>query len=53
FEDEQDRQAKWAAFKGDPEWIEKKEASHKNGVIVRKVDSYVMTRVPYVTPAWR
>jgi len=52
FEDESDMDAKWTAFKNDPEWIEKKEASHKNGVIVKKIDSYVMTRAPYVTPAW-
>ncbi len=52
FENKEDMQAKWAAFKSDPEWIEKKEKSHQNGVIVQKVDSYVMERVPYVTPAW-
>lgn len=52
FEDEKDMQTKWAAFKNDPEWIEKKEKSHANGVIVGRVDSYRITRAPYVTPAW-
>lgn len=52
FKDKQEKETKWAAFIADPEWQQKKAESHKNGVIVGKVESFLMERVPYVTPAW-
>ncbi len=52
FENEQDRETKWAAFMSDPEWIQKKEKSHENGTIVSKIESYLMNRVPYIKPEW-
>ena len=32
-----DREKKWAAFQGDPEWIEKRAASEANGPIVANI----------------
>ena len=52
FKDQREKEAKWAAFTADPEWQAKKAASHANGPIVAKVESYMMERVPYVTPSW-
>ena len=52
YKDKQDKEIRWSAFVSDPEWLAKKEASRKNGVIVGKIESYLMERVPYVTPTW-
>lgn len=52
FDSLEQKESQWASFKADPEWIQKKEASHANGVIVHHVDSFIMERVPYITPTW-
>jgi len=37
----------WAAFKADPEWINAKDQSHKDGVIVKEVKSTAMRATDY------
>ncbi len=37
----------WQAFRSDPEWIKAFEESHRNGVIVQKVESKNMKAVDY------
>jgi hypothetical protein len=37
----------WKAFREDPEWIKAKDESHKNGVIVEKVESKNLKAVDY------
>lgn len=37
----------WKAFQSDPEWIKAREESHRNGVIVEKVQSKNMKAVDY------
>ncbi len=37
----------WKAFRDDPDWIKAKDDSHKNGVIVDKVESKNMRAVDY------
>lgn len=39
--------ASWKAFGEDPEWRKAFEASHKNGVLVKKVDSVYMDPTDY------
>lgn len=39
--------ASWAAFQADPEWQKVKEESHKDGVIVGKVESVYLTPTDY------
>jgi hypothetical protein len=37
----------WKAFRDDPEWIKARDESHKNGVIVEKVESKNLKAVDY------
>jgi len=37
WESLEDREAKWAAFQADPEWIEKRAETEKNGPIVANI----------------
>ncbi len=37
----------WKAFRDDPEWIKARDESHKNGVIVEKVESKNLMAVDY------
>ena len=37
----------WKAFREDPEWIKAKEASEKNGGLVKKADSLWLKGTPY------
>jgi uncharacterized protein (DUF1330 family) len=39
--------ASWAAFQADPEWQKVREESHKDGVIVNKVESVYLTPTDY------
>lgn len=39
--------ASWKAFQDDPEWQKAKEESHKNGVLVKKVDSIYLDPTDY------
>ena len=39
--------ASWAAFQADPEWQKVKEESHKDGVLVGKVESVYLTPTDY------
>ncbi|MDR3635987.1 MAG: NIPSNAP family protein [Isosphaeraceae bacterium] len=39
--------ASWKAFQEDPEWQKVKEESHKNGVLVKKVDSVYLDPTDY------
>lgn len=54
FEDRAQRDAAFDAFSQDPRWKAAFEASHADGgPIVERVESYFMTRVPYITPDWK
>ena len=37
-----EREKKWAAFQADPEWIEKRAETEKNGAIVARVENNIM-----------
>jgi hypothetical protein len=37
----------WKAFREDPEWLKAKEASEKDGVLVKKVDSVFLNPTDY------
>lgn len=52
FNDRAHRDAAFEAFGKDPEWTAAFAASHIDGPIVEKVDSFFMTRVPYIKPDW-
>lgn len=39
--------ASWKAFQNDPEWHKVRDESHKNGVLVKKVDSVFMDPTDY------
>lgn len=39
--------ASWKAFQNDPEWIKARDASHKNGVLVKGVDSIYLDPTDY------
>jgi hypothetical protein len=41
------REASWKAFMNDPEWKKAFEESHKNGVLVAKVEATFMTPTDY------
>lgn len=41
------RDKAWAAFQADPEWIKARDESHKDGVIVAKVESKFMDATDY------
>ena len=38
-----EREQKWAAFGADPEWIAKRNESHKDGEIVERISSQLLT----------
>ncbi|WP_435022075.1 NIPSNAP family protein [Tundrisphaera sp. TA3] len=40
-------EASWKAFRDDPEWKKAMEESHKNGVLVKKVDSVFLEPTDY------
>lgn len=46
FENEEERERAWAAFKIDPEWIEAKALSEKNGPLLQKQDVFPLRAVP-------
>lgn len=48
FEDEAAKDAAWAAFRADPEWIAGKAESEKDGSLVEKLTSVILTPVEYV-----
>lgn len=52
FDDRKQRDEAWASFRNDPQWKAVSEASQADGPIVERVDSYFMTRVPYIKPDW-
>lgn len=52
FTDRAARDAAFAAFSADPEWQAAYQASHADGPIVENVESFFMTRVPYIKPSW-
>jgi hypothetical protein len=39
--------AAWKAFGADPEWLKAREESHKNGVLVKKVESVFLDPTDY------
>jgi hypothetical protein len=41
------RDKAWAAFQADPQWIKARDESHKDGVIVSKVESKFMDSTDY------
>ena len=45
--DIESRNANFNTFQNDERWIKAKTLSEKDGLIVEKVESYLMTRVPY------
>jgi hypothetical protein len=51
-ESEEAAKKSWDAFRNDPEWIEARDASEKDGKIVEKVTSVFMTPTDY-SPAAR
>jgi hypothetical protein len=54
FADRAQRDAAFAAFGADPEWINAYEASHADGgPIVDNVESIFMNRVDYCKPDWK
>jgi hypothetical protein len=53
FADRAARDAAFGAFGADPDWQAAYEASHADGPIVEKVESFFMTRVPYIKPDWK
>ena len=52
FEDRKQRDAAFDAFNADPQWRAAYAASHADGRIVEKAESYFMKRVPYSKPNW-
>jgi hypothetical protein len=52
FTDRAARDAAFASFGADPAWTAAFEASHADGLIVEKVESFFMNRVPYIKPEW-
>ena len=47
FESLEAKEAAWAAFREDPEWIRTRDESEQSGPIVQSVDSFVMRRAPF------
>jgi hypothetical protein len=47
FKDRADRDAKWKAFSGDPEWQKVQKDSEANGKLVEKVDSVFLYDTDY------
>jgi hypothetical protein len=47
FENREDRDTKFEAFKNDPEWLKVRNESEIDGPIVEKVESVFMKRAPY------
>ena len=47
FPDQATKEAAWVTFGADPEWKRVYEESHKDGPIVERVESFLMTRAPY------
>ena len=37
-----EREAKWAAFQSDPEWIEKRAQSERDGAIVANIENIIL-----------
>lgn len=52
YPDVESRHASWDVFANDPDWRAAKQKSEEDGPIVEKIESYLMTRVPY-SPAQR
>jgi hypothetical protein len=52
FENRKQRDDAFEAFRADPEWIAAAAASQVDGPIVDHVESFFMTRVPFVKPSW-
>lgn len=42
-----DREKKWNAFVGDPEWIAARSKTEAQGAIVRDIENYMLTPTPY------
>ena len=42
-----ERDKKWAAFQADPEWIEKRALSEKDGPIIANITSQILQPTPY------
>jgi len=42
WDDLADREAKWAAFQSDPEWIEKRAESERDGPIVANIENIML-----------
>ncbi len=47
FPSKEAQEKAWKAFQSDPEWIKARDESHRNGVIVQKVQSKNMKAVDY------
>jgi len=47
FPDRADRDAKFEAFRNDPEWNKARDESEVDGLIVEKVESVFLKRAPY------
>lgn len=47
FADEAAKDAAWAAFRDDPQWIEGKAASEKDGPLVTKLTSVILKSTDY------
>lgn len=47
WEDLAERERKWNAFMADPEWIEARAGTEKDGPIVGHVTNYILTPTPY------
>lgn len=47
YPDADSRDARWNAFASDPDWQAAKRSSEEDGPIVERIESYLMTRVPY------
>lgn len=53
FADRAARDAAFDSFGADPRWQAALKASEADGPIVEKVESFFMTRVPYIQPEWK
>ena len=42
-----DREKKWGAFMADPEWLEKRAETERNGALVQRVENMLLAPTPY------
>ena len=47
YESMADREKKWGAFSTDPEWLEKRAETEKNGPLVQRVENLLLSPTAY------